>query len=169
MAENELNRSILRDASEPDDTLVIRLRPSSARAPKSSLILVRKLWMKRGFNRKALMQTMFSLRSVKRGLQINKLEKNLFMFNFRDERDKTRVLVGKPWHFDRHVLVLQFVEGNKQPSNIDLFRTPFWVLVHDLPFDYCDSEVSRMIGKKLGFLMDVYEEDEWEMLSFLRV
>ncbi|KAJ4842860.1 hypothetical protein Tsubulata_040286 [Turnera subulata] len=169
MAENELNRSTAGDQNESDDTLVILLRPSRNKAPQPSLIHVCRIWTERGFNGKALMQTMSLLWAVKRGLQVSELEKNLFMFRFGDARDKTKVLMGEPWHFDRNVLILQSIEGNEQPFTIDLFRTPFWVHVYDLPFNYRDPEVARMIGKKLGFLMDVYEEDEWEMLSFLRV
>ncbi|KAJ4842368.1 hypothetical protein Tsubulata_015725 [Turnera subulata] len=169
MAENELNRSTDGNQSDHDDTLVLRFRPSREKAPKTSLLLVGRLWTEKGFNGKALMQTMSSLWAVKRGFQASELEKNLFMFRFRDERDKTRVLMGEPWHFDRNVLVLQSVEGNEQPSQMDLSRTPFWIQVHDLPFDYRDPEVARMIGKKLGFLMDVYQEEGWEMLSFLRI
>ncbi|KAJ4822549.1 hypothetical protein Tsubulata_042661 [Turnera subulata] len=169
MAGAELNRATDGDQEADQGTLVIRLRPSCDKAPKPSLILVGKLRTEKGFNSKALMQTMSSLWSVKRGLQISELEKNFYMFRFKDERDKNRVLMGEPWHFDRHVVVLQAIEGNEQPSNIDLFQTPFWVQIHDLSFDYCDPEVARMIGKKLGFLMDVYEEEDWEMLSFLRI
>ncbi|KAJ4845037.1 hypothetical protein Tsubulata_031297 [Turnera subulata] len=143
MAGTNLHRMIESDQGESTNTLVIRLRSSRDKAPKPSLIL--------------------------RGLQASKLEKNMFMFSFRDERDKMKVLMKDPWHFDRNVLVLQAIEGNEQPSSIDLFQTPFWVQLHDLPFDYRDPEVAKMIGKKLGFFRDVYKEEDWEMLSFLTI
>ncbi|KAJ4835727.1 hypothetical protein Tsubulata_030564 [Turnera subulata] len=92
MAENELNRPTAGDQNESHDTLVIRLRPSRNKAPQPSLILVGRSWTERGFNRKALMQTMSSLWAVKRGLQVSELEKNLFMFRFGDARDKTKLL-----------------------------------------------------------------------------
>ncbi|KAJ4849753.1 hypothetical protein Tsubulata_042990 [Turnera subulata] len=91
------------------------------------------------------------------------------MFRFRGVKDKTKILAGEPWHFDHHVLVLRSVEGQEQPSNIFLFVTPFWVQIHGLPFNYRDSKIAMMIGKKLGVLMEVYQEEDWDMLSIMRV
>ncbi|KAJ4835517.1 hypothetical protein Tsubulata_023290 [Turnera subulata] len=45
-----------------------------------------------------------------RGVQISELDKNLFMFRFKDTKDKMRVLAGEPWHFDRQIVVLRPVE-----------------------------------------------------------
>ncbi|KAJ4841202.1 hypothetical protein Tsubulata_027273 [Turnera subulata] len=112
---------------------------------------------------------MASLWAVKKDLQISELAKNLFMFKFTDERYKKKVLDGELWNFDRHVLVLHPVEGSEQPSEIELFQTPFWIQIHDLPFQYRDPKITMMIGKKLGFLMGVYEEEGWDMETFLQV
>ncbi|KAJ4832302.1 hypothetical protein Tsubulata_008643 [Turnera subulata] len=165
MAGTDATNSVAVDQGDDDNTLVIRLRPTQPPAPKPSLILIGKLWSEKNFNCKTLMQTMSSLWLAKKGLQVSELEKNLFMFKFMDERDKTKILLGEPWHFDRYVLVLQAIEGNKQPSSINLHHTLFGIQIFDLPFDYRESEIARMIGKKLGFLMDVlkdcgYESDE---------
>ncbi|KAJ4847846.1 hypothetical protein Tsubulata_000170 [Turnera subulata] len=97
------------------------------------------------------------------------LEKNLFLIKFQDERDKRKILEGEPWHFDRSVLVLRPREGTEQPSGIELFQTLFWLQIDDLPFQYRDPEIAVIIGKKLGFLMDVYEEEGWDIENFMRV
>ncbi|KAJ4849505.1 hypothetical protein Tsubulata_005820, partial [Turnera subulata] len=132
------------------------------------LLLVVKLWTERSFNGKAFMQTISSLWSVK-GLQISELEKNLFMFRFRDAMDEDKILAGEPWHFDRQVLVLKSIEGYEQPSSIELHTTPFWVQIRDLPFDYRDLDIAEVIRRRLGSVMEVYQDDEWELLSFMRV
>ncbi|KAJ4841493.1 hypothetical protein Tsubulata_011851 [Turnera subulata] len=145
MAGVEVNGQGHTNQEGDEDTLVLPLHTPTLCAPKPTLILVGKLWSERGFNGRAFMQTMTLLWAVKKDLQISELAKNLFMFKFTDERDKKKVLDGELWHFDHHVLI------------------------HDLPFQYRDPKIAMMIGKKLGFLMEVYEEEGWDMETFFRV
>ncbi|KAJ4849503.1 hypothetical protein Tsubulata_005815 [Turnera subulata] len=105
------------------------------------------------------MQTISSLWSVKKGLQISELEKNLFMFRFRNARDKGKILAGEPWHFDRQVLVLKSIEGYELPSSIELHTTPFWVQIRDLPFDYRDPDIAEVIGRRLGSVMEMVRNE----------
>lgn len=40
----------------------------------------------------------------------------MFLFVFKAKKDIQRVLDGKPWHFDKQILVLTKVSGEEQLS-----------------------------------------------------
>lgn len=58
------------------------------------------------------------------------LDDNLWLIEFSTEADKNRVKEGRPWLFDRSVLVLKEVDENIPPAQMDFHLSPFWVQVH---------------------------------------
>ena len=47
--------------------------------------------------------------------------------SFEDGDDMRRVLDGRPWSFDRQMLVLNEFDGTIPSSQIAFFHSPFWV------------------------------------------
>lgn len=62
---------------------------------------------------------------AKDGVVIRMVESNLFMIQFFSEDDRTRVLEGTPWFFDKKLLVLREIGGEEQPSEVNFSKTPF--------------------------------------------
>lgn len=58
---------------------------------------------------------------------------NVWVFEFEEIADKRRVLEGRPWSFDRQILVLQEFDGTTPPSQLVFSHSPFWVQVHEMP------------------------------------
>lgn len=59
--------------------------------------------------------------------------RQLFLFKFQGRGDIHRVLEGRPWLFNKHVLLLDEVCLAAQPQSMALDTTPFWLWLYDLP------------------------------------
>lgn len=82
--------------------------------------LVRQIWTERHVNQNAFITTMKNVWQPKHDIDINNMGKNLYVFQFHHWRDKQKVLEGRPWHFDRHVILLDEVKGNCKSSDLQL-------------------------------------------------
>jgi hypothetical protein len=84
----------------------------------------------------------------------------MLLVEFNDVLDKSHVLTGCPWSFKRHLLLVSDLNGEVQPSKLDLACVPFWVQIHDLPLIYMNREVGEKVGKEIGevILVDIDEQ-----------
>lgn len=72
------------------------------------------------------------------------------LFAFDLEVDADKVLLGEPWSYDRHLVVLQHFDGSKSISELEFKTCSFWVQIHDLPFKYMTLETAIEIGEAIG-------------------
>ncbi|KAK6133954.1 hypothetical protein DH2020_032303 [Rehmannia glutinosa] len=119
-------------------------------AKQQSLCLVGKLWTTKSFNAFALLDTMKKIWKPVKGMTAREIETNLFSFQFNHHKDIDRILSMEPWHFDKHLLMLQRIEGNIQPSAVSFDSTPFWVRLYDLPLAARNEATYRAIGNRIG-------------------
>lgn len=54
----------------------------------------------------------------------NEIQDNLWLFEFSKEKDQRRVLEGRPWSYDRTILVLNEFDGKTPPSQMEFNHTP---------------------------------------------
>jgi hypothetical protein len=85
----------------------------------------------------------------------NEVQENVWIFEFEDVGDKERVLEGRPWSFDRQILVLYDFDGSIPPAQMKFTHSPFWIQVHDMPLICMNKAVGTKIGESLGVLEDV--------------
>ncbi|XP_059441720.1 uncharacterized protein At4g02000-like [Corylus avellana] len=62
---------------------------------------------------------------------------------------------GRPWSFDRQILVLKDFDGEIPPSQMDFSFSPIWIQVHDMPLLCMTKGVGSRIGESMGVLEDV--------------
>lgn len=79
----------------------------------------------RAFNLEAFKRTMSQAWGVSKNVIIRAIETCLFVFQFFHWRDKEKVLDDRPWCFDQHLLALNEITGNEQPSQVPLSCSPF--------------------------------------------
>ena len=74
-----------------------------------------------------------------------------------DVEVKRRVLAGKPWSFDRQILVINDFNDLTPPSQMELKYFLIWVQVHDMSLLCMTKVVESKIGESIGELeeMDV--------------
>ncbi|XP_059429026.1 uncharacterized protein LOC132162821 [Corylus avellana] len=86
------------------------------------------------------------------GVIFKELDDNIWLFEFEDVDGLRRVLEGRPWSFDRHILVLNEFNGSTPPSQMAFTHSPFWVQIHDMPLLCMTKGVGTRIGESMGQL-----------------
>jgi len=79
-----------------------------------SRTLVRKLWTESPFNIRTFKQTMIQAWRSRNHIEIQDLNKNMFLFKFESKREAEQVWKNGPWSFDRNLLILNRIFGNEQ-------------------------------------------------------
>ena len=80
-----------------------------------------------------------------------------------------KVLMGEPWSFDQHLVVLKRYDGITPMEEVDFSKTKFWVQVHNLPFSWLTSDVAMEIGDTLGEVIKFDNVSEMIGGNFLRI
>jgi hypothetical protein len=117
--------------------------------------LVGKLWADKVVNKEAFKSVLSGLWRTAEGVVFKEVQDNMWLFEFADEEDKARVMAGRPWSFDRHILVLNEFNGNIPPSQMDFSRSPFWIQAHEMPLVCMTKGVGTKIGRSIGELHEV--------------
>jgi hypothetical protein len=108
--------------------------------------LVGKVWAEKVVNKEAFQTVLSRLWRTVEGVVFKEVQDNMWLFEFTDEEDKKRVMAGRPWAFDRQILVLNEFDGNTPPSKMDFSRSPFWIQAHEMPL-VC---MTKGVGTKIG-------------------
>ncbi|XP_059436243.1 uncharacterized protein LOC132169189 [Corylus avellana] len=117
--------------------------------------LIGKLWMGKRVNKDALKTVLSRIWRTLGGIIFKELDDNIWLFEFEDVEDLRRVLEGRPWSFDRHILVLKEFDGSTPPSQMAFTHSPFWVQIHDMPLLCMTKGVGTKIGESMGQLEDI--------------
>ncbi|CAN1238628.1 hypothetical protein LINGRAPRIM_LOCUS2148 [Linum grandiflorum] len=59
-----------------------------------------------------------------------------------------------PWNYGGPLLLLHELKAGENPRTVPLHLIPFWIQVHDLPFDYFSEAVGRILGDYAGRYVD---------------
>lgn len=63
------------------------------------------------------------------------------------------MIVGTPWFFNNHLLILKRIKYEDNPATVDLNSTEFWVQVHDLPPGLLSEQLAKRLGNFCGDLL----------------
>ncbi|KAL0352102.1 UNVERIFIED_CONTAM: hypothetical protein Scaly_1598900 [Sesamum calycinum] len=66
-----------------------------------------------------------------------------------------RTLEGRPWTFDKNLLIINPIQQDSNPTEICLDWCPFTVFVHDLPLSQHTRAMAKHIGNKIGIFLDI--------------
>ncbi|KAK9938783.1 hypothetical protein M0R45_015504 [Rubus argutus] len=93
-----------------------------------------------------------------------------WLFSFKTDFDRCKILEGCPWTFDNALLLLEVMDGRSDPLMILLQVQKFWVRVSGLPLTFQSSEFGERIGSKLGSVHRVIGRQEGDSAGrFLRI
>lgn len=79
----------------------------------------------RSFNAPALINLMKSVWRPIKTMVVDTIEENCFLFKFHGRADADRVLEGRPWFFNKHILLLEEASVEIQPRKLVLATTPY--------------------------------------------
>lgn len=71
---------------------------------------------------------------------------NLFLVDFINERDKKRVLEGRPWVFEGNLFAIEGYDGLTSPLKFPFDRAAFWIQMHNLPLACMSLAIGHQIG-----------------------
>jgi hypothetical protein len=134
-----------------------------------SRTLVGKIWTEIPYNTRAFKQTMLQAWRARNPIEIQDLNKNLFLFKFTSKREADLVCKNGPWSFDKNILVLNRISGNEQPSELVMNRSSFWIRVYDLPLKLRSEAMAKKLGNILGDFEEMDMEEINRMRKFLRI
>lgn len=131
--------------------------------------LVGKLWVESSYNTRAFKQTMVQAWRLKNEVEVQDLNKNLYLFVFSTKRDAEWVFKNGPWSFDRNLLILNRVTGDEQPSDLEMNTVAFWIRVYDLPLKLRTDAMAKRLGDSIGVFDEVDQKKENRSGRFLRI
>jgi hypothetical protein len=122
---------------------------------KSGLCLIGRLLSERRVQKEAFHLMMSRLWKTLASVTFKEIHDNMWLLEFANESDKRRIKEGRPWLFDRSVLVLKEVDDCTPPLQMDFTKALFWVQVHDMPLTCMNKGVGFRIGESLGKVEEV--------------
>ncbi|KAK2652652.1 hypothetical protein Ddye_012508 [Dipteronia dyeriana] len=130
-----------------------KLKDQGAR--RLSLCLVGEILTSKLVNRKALIDVMTSIWHVNEGVDIEWAEGNIFVIHFKNGVDRSRLIAGGPWNFDRAIIVFEVPSGDGDIQSMRFSLTEFWVQIHNLPLICMTEEIAIFLGKMIGEVRDI--------------
>ncbi|MBA0618525.1 hypothetical protein Godav_027855 [Gossypium davidsonii] len=74
--------------------------------------------------------------------------------------DVERVMIGTPWTFNNHLLLLHRLKEDDDPNLMPLVFSNFWVQVYELSTRFFSDHVAQQLGDFVGkFLENLLEHD----------
>ncbi|XP_042942902.1 uncharacterized protein LOC122277085 [Carya illinoinensis] len=110
-------------------------------------------------NKEALRTTMSKVWRPEGWIQFKEVGNNGMLVEFQHESDKTKVLQGRPWSFDRSLVCLQEIDGQVPLNEVVFTKEPFWVQAHDMPMACMTKEVGMELFSGMEAILEV-ETDE---------
>ena len=112
--------------------------------------LAAKFLTRRVLNMEAIAKTFTLLWKARKGFEIRDMGDHRVMFVFPEASNIDRVLMGEPWTFDRHLVVLERMKRSDATEELKFNQISFWVQVHDLPVRRSSLEVAMETVSVMG-------------------
>ncbi|KAL5864153.1 hypothetical protein ACOSQ3_001667 [Xanthoceras sorbifolium] len=153
---------------EPRFVLETPLREAGAR--KLALCLVGKILTTKLINREAFRAVIPKIWRTTQTFIMENVKENVFVFQFQNQADKRRVLMGGPWSFDKCLIVLEEPRGDGKFLEMGFNNVQFWVQLHNVPLVCMTKEIGWALGNKIGRVTDIDVGATGDCLGrFLRV
>ncbi|KAI9075750.1 hypothetical protein K1719_042236 [Acacia pycnantha] len=129
-------------------------------------ILVGKILATRSYTRSAIETILRKAWNLQSGFDVTDITGNVFMFNFSDEEDYSRILRGHPWSINGCLLNLLERSRFKSFDEFDFSRGLFWIQLHNVPLEALCLENATRIGSHVGKV--IIAEDPFYNGRYLR-
>nr|POE79271.1 hypothetical protein CFP56_15213 [Quercus suber] len=105
----------------------VELGSSSTRAANKAgkNCAIMKIMTHRSISLDTLRKNQRMLWKTNKWVNFSKLEAELFLVEFGDVKDKKKVLDMSPWSFEKQLVIIQEVEGELTPKEMELKWSPF--------------------------------------------
>lgn len=104
-----------------------------------------------------------------RGASIKSIGTNSFVIKFNHPLDRKKALGGCPWVLDKHALLLEPIDPNKEHADQKLTHMPIIARVSNLSLANRSLHVAQLIGDRLGEFVEIPKTGENHYSPFLRI
>lgn len=132
-------------------------------------VVATKSLTRRNINVEVVACTFRPLWRTRANFEVNDIGNNMVLFDFELNVDAEKVLMGEPWTFDGHLVVMERYDGSNSVQNLQFNTTSFWVQIHGLPFSFMTTEVSLSIGETLGAVSIPKDTSELRGGNFMHI
>ncbi|XP_030964038.1 uncharacterized protein LOC115985211 [Quercus lobata] len=132
-------------------------------------VVVAKFLTRRNIKIEAVARTFLPIWKTRGNFEANDAGGNVFLFDFELEVDAAKVMMGEPWAFNRHLVVMERYDGSTPIRDLKFSTMSFWVQIHDLPFSFMSNEVAFSIGETLGAVLTPKDSSEMRGSNFMRI
>ena len=87
---------------------------------------------------------------VEGNVEVLDMGRNIFAFQFSDKEDYLKVLRGRPWAIQTHLLNLQLWDDDLLLKEVVFNICPFWVQFQGLTFSFMSLENAIRLGSAIG-------------------
>ena len=145
----------LRVTEEEEESVNLGRDCTKAAQERAKNCLVMKVLSRKGVMLGALRKNFRILWELNKSMRILVVEDEMFLVEFDDDQDKRRVLEMSLWHYEKQLVLLQEFDGERDPKDIVLRWSPFWVQIYNLPLKHRTRETGMAIGASLGEVLEV--------------
>ena len=145
----------LRVTEEEEESVNLGRDSTKAAQERAKNCLVMKVLSRKGVMLGALRKNFKMLWKLNKSMRILVVEDEMFLVEFDDDQDKRRVLEMSLWHYEKQLVLLQEFDGERDPKDIVLRWSPFWVQIYNLSLKHRTRETGMAIGASLGEVLEV--------------
>lgn len=96
---------------EEDENIVLGSSSMKATKKRGKNCLVMKILSRKSIKLDALRKNLRMMWKPSKGVQIMEIEDEMYMVEFRDEKDKKKVIEMSPWSYEKQLILLHDFEG----------------------------------------------------------
>ncbi|KAK2648273.1 hypothetical protein Ddye_015762 [Dipteronia dyeriana] len=117
--------------------------------------LVGKVLSNKLVNMDAFIHLIPKIWKIKKEVEIEVVDGNMFSFTFKCAEDGRLVFKGGPWRFDKALLVLVEPKENGDIQAMSFNKATFWVQIHNVPLLCMTKEIEIFLGKMIGEFREI--------------
>nr|POE93749.1 hypothetical protein CFP56_30519 [Quercus suber] len=140
---------------EEEDDVKLGSDSTKAAMERGKFCAVLKVLTQRSVSMEALRKNLRMMWKLKKEMLLSEVEEDLFLVEFRDEKDKKKVMDMSPWSYDKQLVIIQDLDAELTPKEMELKWSPFWVQMFNLPLKSRTRETGYEIGSKVGEVLEV--------------
>uniref|UniRef100_A0ACD5U3J6 Uncharacterized protein n=1 Tax=Avena sativa TaxID=4498 RepID=A0ACD5U3J6_AVESA len=84
-----------------------------------------------------------------KGLVFRSVGRNMFVADFKSQRDRDRVKAGSPWHVSHNDVILEEFVDHMRPTELKFDKLQLWDRVINLPFNLMNENWGKAIARQL--------------------
>ena len=84
----------------------------------------------------------------------------MYLIEFEHEWDKARIMKGRLWTFDGHLVSLADYDGTTPPFELEFDKAAFWVRMYNLSPACMGRDIGFKIGSSVGEVEEVDVADD---------